>query len=352
MYQSIQGISIEAVACCVPKNRVENDYFEYFMSDREIKKFEKLTGIKSRRYSASTTTASDLAYEAALKILTDKKCKDDIKALIFLSQTSDYKIPFTSNILQDKLGLSKEILCLDINAGCAGFVQGLSVAYSLQATLSEGKVLLIVAETLSKILASRDKSTSMLFGDAASAVLLGRTTQVKSNAFFNFNSDGGHFEAISIPDGGYRNPVNANSFVESVDINGNSRNNTHLSMDGSAVFDFTLREIVPSLNAFASNYSLDLNRIDFFLFHQSNKFIISQLAKGLNIPMEKIPINIQEYANTSGVSIPLLMVTEKTLYDLKTPKTFALVGYGSGLNWGSCILRLNEAVSIYDLIEV
>jgi 3-oxoacyl-[acyl-carrier-protein] synthase-3 len=347
MHQSIEGVSIEAIAGCVPKRIVDNTRFENLLNASEIRKFEKITGIKSRRFADEKTTASDLGFEAADKILKEFKCHNDIKALIFLSQTSDYKIPFTSNILQAKLGLPKDVLCLDINAGCAGFVQGLSLSYSVLSTLPEGKVLFVVAETLSKILSKKDKTTSMLFGDGASAILIGKKLGTK--AFFNFYSDGENFDAIKIEDGGYRNPFSENSLQEVEDELGNIKNKTHLFMDGPRVFDFTLREIVPSIEQLLTKFSLNIDSIDYFLFHQSNKFIIKQLASKLNIPLAKVPININDFGNTSGVSIPLLMVTNRDQF--LSSKKLLFCGYGSSLNWGVCTLELDENIKIFELIE-
>jgi 3-oxoacyl-[acyl-carrier-protein] synthase-3 len=350
MHQSIEGISIEAIAACVPKQIIDNSQFEDLLSTKEIRKFEKITGVKERRFASHSVTASDLGFEAASKILKDFNCKTEIKALIFLSQTSDYKIPFTSNILQDKLGLKSDILCLDINAGCAGFVQGLSVSFSILSSLSEGKVLFIVAETLSKILSKKDKSTSMLFGDGASAILIGKKPKVK--ALFSFYSDGANHHAIKIEDGGYRNPFNENSLKEIKDELGNIKNKTQLFMDGPKVFDFTLREIVPSIEELLKKYSIAIDSIDYFLFHQSNRFIIRQIASKLGVSIDKVPINIDKFGNTSGVTIPLLIVTNKENFEMNSNRNFAFVGYGSGLNWGVCVIKIDKSLKVFDLLEI
>lgn len=175
MYQVFNGIAIEGLASCVPKNIVKNEFFSELLSEKEIRMFEKTVGITERRWANENITASDLGFKAASELFADNSFdKKDIKCIIFVSQTSDFKIPFTSNILQDRLGLSKDILCLDINAGCAGFIQGMSTAYALANSMEDGKVLFIVAETLSKILSHKDRSTSMLFGDAASALIISK----------------------------------------------------------------------------------------------------------------------------------------------------------------------------------
>lgn len=350
MNQLFSGVEITSIAGCVPSNRVTNDFFQNLLSPKELRIFEKTVGILERRWVSNDTTASDLGYIAANDLLQNPEIdKQDIECLIFLSQTPDYKIPFTSNILQNRLHLKREILCLDINAGCAGFIQGLSTAFAIAKTLKPGKkVLLIVAETLSKILSKNDRSTSMLFGDGASALLIEHTENLEAKAFFNFFSDGANYDAIIIPDGGFRNEPQIGSFEMKIDEAGNTKNRLHLEMDGPKVFDFTLREIAPGIKKLLDCFELDINTIEHFILHQSNQFILKQIAAQLGIGDDKLLINIQNFGNTSGVSIPLAIVTENVR--LLTSKNLLLSGYGVGLNWGNALIQ-NHNFSVNNLIE-
>jgi 3-oxoacyl-[acyl-carrier-protein] synthase-3 len=350
MFQEFEGVEIKAIAACVPKRKVANDAFSELLSPKEIRVFEKTVGIKERRWAEDTVTASDLGYAAAIELF-DKYAfdKEEIDCLIFLSQTSDYKIPFTSNILQAKLGLKKEILCLDINAGCAGFIQGLSTSFSMVKSLSKGrKVLFIVAETLSKILSLQDRGTTMLFGDGASAILIENTGNRDSKTIFNFYSDGLNADAIMIPDGGYRNAATKESFELVTDDKGNQKSKLNLSMDGPKVFDFTLREISASIEDLLKLSNTPKESIDFFLLHQSNQFIIKQIASQLQIGTEKMLVNIKDFGNTSGVSIPLLLSSNKELINESNSLLFS--GYGVGLNWGNCVIQ-NFDISISTIKE-
>ena len=344
MFQKFNGVIIEHISSCVPLRTIKNNFFHSLFNDKELKMFEKTVGIFERRWVDKNVTASDLGYNAASDILNKNDTyKNNIKSLIFLSQTSDYKIPFTSNILQHRLGLEKEILCLDINAGCAGFIQGLSTAFSIASTLQKGqKVLLVIAETLSKILSSSDRSTTMLFGDGASAILISKTEEVTDESFFNFYSDGGMYKAIMIPDGGFRNVATEESFKAISDDKNESKNRLQLTMDGPSVFDFTLREIYPSIDELFKYYKQDLFKVDKFLFHQSNKFIIKQIAAKLAVGEDKVPINIQDYGNTSGVSIPLIISSFYKSFSKSDKVVFS--GYGSGLNWGNCIIDISKTI--------
>jgi 3-oxoacyl-[acyl-carrier-protein] synthase-3 len=347
MFQDFEGIEIKAIASCVPKRKVFNSEFVDLLSDKEIRIFEKTVGIKERRWADEHVTASDLGYKAAIDLFENYQFeKEDIECLVFLSQTSDYKIPFTSNILQSRLEIKKEVLCLDINAGCAGFIQGLSVCYSMLNSLPKGKkALFIVAETLSKILSLKDRSTTMLFGDGASAILIENTGNKKSRTAFNFYSDGLNADAIQIQDGGCRNGITKESFEVVTDDKGNEKSKLNLEMDGPRVFDFTLREIAASIENLLVKTSTSKESIDFFLLHQSNQFIIKQIAAQLQISPEKMLLNIENFGNTSGVSIPLLISTHNKVVNNSNKLLFS--GYGVGLNWGNCIIQnLNLDVNI------
>lgn len=333
MFQEFNNVSIDCISSCVPAHAVENSFFSALLTEKEIRVFEKTVGIKERRWADENVTASDLGFTAATEVLGSVE-KSQIKSLIFLSQTSDYKIPFTSNILQDRLGLNNEIMCFDINAGCAGFIQGLSTAFSIASTLKEGeKVLLIIAETLSKILSPVDKSTNMLFGDGASAILVSKNSNA-DKSFFNFFSDGANHEAIIIPEGGHRKSITRDSF------DSEKESDRFLKMNGAKVFDFTLREVAPSIQKIMADSSLDISEIDGFLFHQSNRFIIKQISTILGIDATKVPVNIERFGNTSGVTIPLLMTTN--IDSLESKSKILCSGYGSGLSWGNCIVNLSQ----------
>ena len=342
MYSKFEGIEIIGLASSVPKEQVCNSFFKHLLTEKEMRMFEKTVGIKERRWASDNVTASDLGYHAAYDLIQKLGIsKSEIGALIFLSQTSDYIIPFTSNILQHRLKLSNSIMCLDINAGCAGFIQGLFTAFSIVDSLPDGKVvLLIVAETLSKIISKNDKSTSMLFGDGASAILVGKSKRAE-NTCFNFFSDGSKFDSIIIPDGGFRSGVTQQSFEVQNDEKNNKKTPLNLHMNGQGVFDFTLREVAVGINCLTSETETSINEIDFFIMHQSNNYIINQIAAQLEVPIHKMLVNIQSFGNTSGVSIPLVISDYHNV--IRKTKKVMLSGYGSGLNWGNCLINLSRA---------
>lgn len=351
MFQEFVGVEIEAIAGCVPKNTVLNETFADLLSPKEMRIFEKTVGITERRWAEDSVTASDLGFAAAQHLFEKINIdKNYVEALVFISQTPDFKIPFTSNILQGRLELKTETLCLDINAGCAGFVQGLSTSFSLAKSLPKGKkILLIIAETLSKILSPNDRSTTMLFGDGATALIIENTGNGNAKSSFNFFSDGLNSAAIQIPDGGYRNGINEDSLDIRTDRSGNQKTKLNLAMDGPKVFDFTLREIAKSIENLIAQSLIKKEKIDYFLLHQSNQFIIKQIASQLQVDSHKMLLNIKCFGNTSGVSIPLLICSNKE--KIQNSERVLMSGYGSGLNWGNCLLNLSKT-EILELKEI
>ena len=211
---NIDNVKISGISSCVPMHTAQNLEYPEFFSEKEKKKLVKNTGIKQRRIANDSTTASDLCFYATERLLEEMNIsRDSIDVLLFSSQTPDYRIPMTSTILQHRLNLPKTTAAFDLNIGCSGFTYGLSVAFSLASQAGVDRVLFLVGETLSKILSKQDKSTTLLFGDGASAVLIEKSVASKPT-YFSLNSDGSGEDAIKIPDGGYRNVVTKESLRE------------------------------------------------------------------------------------------------------------------------------------------
>ena len=198
--------------------------------------------------------------------------RDEIKILVFITQTPDYLIPNTSSILQEKLNLSKNCLAFDINLGCSGYVYGLSVIGSLLQNMPGSKALLLVGDISTKTISMQDKSTAPLFSDAGTATSL--EFSLGNQIHFNLQTDGKEFDAIIIPDGGYRNPVSEKSFEVKEYEGGILRNNLAMKLDGLKIFNFALREIAPNINALLSEKKTDKSSIDYFVFHQANLLML------------------------------------------------------------------------------
>lgn len=345
------GINIIGMAGAVPANTIKNrDYTEFF--DKEaVGDIVDKTGVEERRFASETTTASDLCFAAAEKLIADLDIdKSEIDMLLFVSQTPDYRMPATSIILQDRLGLEKSTAALDISLGCSGFVYALSMAYAYAQQPGIRKVLLLDGETRSKVYHPKDRKTGFIFGDAGVAAIIEKDADV-GESVFSLNSDGSLQNLIKIDSGGYRNRSTAESLKEKiVDDYGNIRTDEHGYMNGTDVFNFVLREIPRNIKQTLKFAEANLEDFDYYIFHQANKFMNDYLIKKLKLDAAKVPTTISKYGNTSSVSIPITIVDQlKDKIDGK--KDLFLCGFGVGMSWATaCIPTHNMKIS--EIVEV
>lgn len=343
-----KNIGIRAISACVPKNIEYNKDLGYFMSEDEIQKAIQNIGIEEKRIADKDVCSSDLCFKAAQKLIADNNIDtNSIDALIFVSQTSDYHQPATAPILQNKLGLNKNCLCFDINLACSGYVYGLSTAYAYANTEGVNRVLLLVGETMSKIVSRYDKVNTPLFGDAGTATLIEKGEY--GDSVYSLHSDGSGAEVMMIPNGGFRNQSCADGFVEEIDANGDKRNREQFRMDGMAVFNFGMSEEPRDIKNLVSAANVSLDDIDLLIYHQANKFMTDFFTKWLKFSKDKTPYSIKKFGNTSSASIPLTIVSQ--LKDNYTKRdSVILSGFGAGLSWGSVLLDLSKC-NISELIE-
>lgn len=348
---SVQNVALTGLSVAIPKAKKINSE-NVFFSTEDIRKFSETTGILEFRVADEITTTSDLGFEAAQKLIFEMNIdKNDIDILIFVSQTSDYvNIPNTAPLLQHRLGLPKTCLAFDIPLGCSGFVYGLSTIVSYMQNPIFKKGILICGDTISRIVNPQDKSAALLFGDAASAAIIERKVS-DCKMHFNLGSDGSGSKAIIINDGGSRNPLNENSMSKTDYGNGVIRNQCQLAIDGMEVFSFGITEAPKSVKELLKFVDINIEEIDFAVFHQANKLMNEMIRKKLKLETQKVPYSLEKFGNTSSASIPVTMVTE--LKDrLKNSKNqLLLCGFGVGLSWGTCFLT-TENLIVPDLIEI
>lgn len=341
------GVGITAMSACVPGNVVYNRDLGYLIPEEEIEKTIQSIGIEERRIADSDVCASDLAFRAAKQLMEDNNiAPDSIDVLLFVSQTSDYRIPATAPLLQNRLGLSKDTACLDITLGCSGYVFALSTAFAYAQMDGVNRVLLLDGETFSKIVNKRDKVDWPLYGDGATATLIEKGNFGTST--FILRSDGAGENAVKIP-GGMRNPITAQSLIETEREEGNRRTDLEVYMDGMDVFNFAMSVVPKTIKEISELTQTPLDSIDYLVFHQANKFMTDFFVKRLRFDINKVPYCIQKYGNTSSTSIPLTMVSE--LYGkMKAGDKIIMAGFGAGLSWGVAHMTVGN-VKISHIIE-
>ena len=342
-FLSVKNVRIAGISAGVPLRKINNLDIQDLSADYEAKDFVEVTGVLERRVDDYTT--SDLCLSAAEQLIKDLEWeKKDIDAIIFVSQTTDFILPATACIIQDKLGLSKECYAEDIVLGCSGWVYGLSSLSSLMASGEIKKALLMAGDAKRRV-----ESNDPLFGYAGTVTAL-EYVEGEEGFKFHFGTDGSGYDAIITPDGGCRNQITDESFKEEI-INGKKYNRLQTRMKGMDVFTFGVTTAPKSVKSLGKHYGFDYKEADYVIFHQANMKMNNMIAKLLKLPAEKVPSCMYHFGNTSSASIPLTIVTKlKGEVENKSTK-FICCGFGVGLSWGTVAFESKNLV-ISNLVEI
>jgi len=315
----------------------KNNQIDNILLEKRIKKLEKSTGIKERHIVSKDETALDLALRAGKKILKNYD-KNKIDFIILCTESPEYYLPPGACILQDRLGLNREIGAFDYNLGCSGFIYGLALAKSLIASKIATSILLITSETYSKYINPKDKANRTIFGDAAAATII-ESSEEEHIGEFVLGTDGSGYENLIVPNGGLRNRYNLNA-EEINDGAGNTRTKNNFYMNGTEVFNFTIK-IVPKLFLdILKENKTNLENLDYVIFHQANKYINEYLRKKINIPKEKYYLNLLHTGNTVSSTIPIAIKDSLDSKIIKKGNKILLAGFGVGYSWGGTIITI------------
>jgi len=326
---SAQGlkVAIAGWGMAVPERRVTNDELSKTVDTNDAWITER-TGIKERRVAGEGESTASLAIEAGLAAIKDAGINPaDIGLCIVATCTSEQPIPPTSSFVQDALGL--RCGAFDIDAACSGFVYALVAGASMVASAGIGPVLVIGSETLTRVVDPLDRSTVILFGDGAGAVVLTPSDEVGLLAW-DLGCDGSLTGLLGIPAGGSRLPTSAETLA---------RGDHWLKMDGREVFRRAVRVIVDSARVALDNAGLTADDIALFLPHQANVRIIDSAAVKLGIPAERTFVNIDRYGNTSAASVPIALAEAADAGRLEKGDIVLLSGFGAGMSWASALVR-------------
>jgi 3-oxoacyl-[acyl-carrier-protein] synthase III len=328
---------IKALGVYLPENILTNDQLSKEFGRWEPDKIEKKLGIETRHISSFNETAADMAFKAASKLLTDYD-RNKIDMLILCTQSPDHFLPTTACILQDRLQLRKNIGAFDFNLGCSGFIYGLAMAKSFINTGIAEHILLITSETYSKHIHPKDLALKTIFGDAAVATII--DTSEKEHIFeFVLGTDGSGKENLIVHNGCFRkawDPQAEEIITDSNDI----YTNNNLYMNGPEIFSFTIDTVPEAVDQCLYKNKLSLKEIDYFIFHQANKYITGYLRKKLNLPEEKFYSDIILTGNTVSSTIPIAYQKAYETGKIKTGDKVMLCGFGVGYSWGCVIVEV------------
>ncbi len=289
------------------------------------------TGISERRFAEGNETNSSLSIQAAQMALKNAGVTaDQIDLIIVATITPDMVFPATACIVQDKIGATKAA-AFNLEAACSGFLYGLAVADRFVASGMHKYVLVIGTEVMSKIVDFKDRNTCVLFGDGSGAVVVGPSEDNDRGLLgFDLGSDGSGGKYLYVPAGGTEKPA-THETVEAREH--------FIKMEGKEVFKFAVRVMENASLRAIENSGVSFEDIDFLVPHQANERIILAAAKRLQLPMEKVQVNLDKYGNMSAASIPVALHEAVIQGKLKEGDHVIMVGFGGGLTWGACVMK-------------
>lgn len=319
-----------------------DDMKEFNFPESRSLKLKEVMGFDKHRVVDSEDCVSDMAIKGLNFLFDNNKLgKDDFDALIVVTQSPDYFMPTTSNVIQGELDLKNDLFCIDISQGCAGYIVGLLEAFMMLEQESINRVVLINGDVISRKVSKKDRNSYPLIGDATSITVIEDSTSNK--IFANLKMDGKGREALMIPAGGFRLPSSSKTSILEDAGDNNLRAKDHLKMDGTAVFNFVQSKVPDMVKELLDFANTNLLEVDYFACHQPNRFMLEKLADKIGIPRKKMPSNIVEnFGNSSGVTIPTVLAHNLKNELMNSLLNVCLVGFGVGLTWGSIYMELGN----------
>lgn len=344
----LRNVRFAGMATCVPKQIVHNinDLPPHLRSERQ--RLVRNIGIETRRVCPSWQCFSDLALEAGERLLDELQWKrEEVDALIVVTQSPDYIVPATSIILQDRLGLSQGTIAFDVNLGCSGYPFALQILGSMVASGAIKKGLILLGDRASY--KHKDSLKDPLFSDAATATAL-EFREGAAPIYFDLNSDGSGYDAIILPVGGHRQPFELEHAIAKKGEDGFWQSSLDLVLDGPRVLSFSTQRIPPMVERLVDYAGMSKEDIDYFIFHQANKMINETIRKKLGLTPEKTPTSLHDFGNTSGASLPVTMTVRLREALSAGSHRLLLCGFGVGLSWGGAVVDV-ESACFPELIE-
>jgi 3-oxoacyl-[acyl-carrier-protein] synthase-3 len=301
------------------------------------KTFEE-SGIRSRHIAPPGVTATDLGFEAAQKLLQrEGVAPEEIDFLIFCTQTPDHFLPSGACLLQHRLGLRKQVGAVGTDLGCSGFVYGLALSKALIRSEMARKVLIVVADTSSRVVHPKDRMVRILFGDGGAAALVGAADSGHGRiGQFVLGTDGKGAASLIVPAGAFRTPRSVETAEEYTDDAGCTRSADYLFMDGTAVFTFAITVVPRVVRELLQLADLCPKDIDYYVYHQANKFMLEQLAHRSKVPAGRLALAMEDVGNTSCASIPITIQKYVEQGKIVPGSRLVLLGFGVGFSWAAC----------------
>lgn len=328
---------IKALSYYLPEKVVTNEELLKEFPEWSVDKVAAKVGVDSRHIAAPEETAGDMAEKAAHKLFEEYNISPkEIDFVMLCTQSPDYFLPSTACILQDRLGIPTSTGAFDYNLGCSGCIYGMAMAKGLIAAGIAKNVLLLTAETYNKYLHPQDKSNRTIFGDGAAACLIS-TEGFAEIGEFVLGTDGSGANNLIVKTGAARQKTVTGKFVE--DDEGHVWYDDYLYMNGGAIFNFTLDAVPAMMKEILVKNKIEKESIDYYVFHQANKFMLNTIRKVCMLPKDKFHVNLSTTGNT--VSSTVLIGLKKSMdnHIINLGDVIMISGFGVGLSWGGTILK-------------
>ena len=341
---------ISQIACHFPEKVLGNEELAELYSGWTAQSIEEKLGVRTRPIAGEDETSADLAVLAAEELFERGDCSArDIDFVIFCTEEPDYLIPPSACLIQDRLGIPQTAGAFDFNLGCSGFVYGLAMARGLIETEMAESILLLTANTYSKLINELDRASRPLFGDAAAATWIRSVDSGTCGGGpligpFVFGTDGSRGDLLMVPAGGQRLPCSPETAIEYTDGNGGVRSKDQLCMQGQGIFSFAMNTVPRLVDDLLEKAGITRNDVDLFVFHQANKFMLDALRDECGIDPERFVVDLAERGNTVSSSIPIALLDSRNAGRLVPNARVMLVGFGVGLSWAGALAVLPEGL--------
>lgn len=337
MQATVQNIAFAGFRVAVPEPRHSYTREPGIFTPAEAEKLVQSTGIYERRVLPDHLCASDMCVAAATDLLESLDWDPStVEVLIFVSQDSDYNLPATACLIQNRLGLPTTCAALDVNLGCSGFVYATWIASQMLSGASGTRALVLCGDTSTRHLMPEDRSTRPLFGDAGAAIALEKREGC-SPMHVLMGTDGRGAPNIVVRAGGRRNPLIPSEQPMTPEQHTAAYRDARLSLNGPEVFSFSLRQVPPLVKATLEYAQLSSSQIDHFVMHQANKLMLDQIRRKIGADADRYIIDLYNYGNTSSASIPLAICSSLGNAFITGQKKLLLCGFGVGWSWASLV---------------
>jgi 3-oxoacyl-[acyl-carrier-protein] synthase-3 len=333
-------VTIEAIESALPEHIVTNADLAREYPSWDMGRLLDRTGVEERRIAAPDETALDLGYRACQALAARGALKpDEIDALIFCTETPDYPIPPNSSLLHGLLELPINVMAFDITLACSGFVYALGIARSLVLSGTAPRVLIVTADTYSRLIHPGDRSSRCLFGDGAAATIVGTGPGLEI-LDVKFNTAGAKYDRFIVRAGGSRVPRSELTREIATDRSGNTRTAENIEMDGLGVLSFFNTAVPRAVRDMLSSNGLSDNQIDCYVFHQASLVALQGVARALSIPPDRMIFNLAKIGNLVSASVPVALRFALDERRLREGKMAVLCGFGVGLSWATALVRM------------